>query len=65
MARAMLIWSLSTSTDCGADLQRDGIPSNAPSLAAAKVSIVHSIPELKVSTNVSANHCKIYGKGSA
>ena len=40
-------------SECGADLQRDGISSDAPSLAQASVSVVHSIPELKVSTDVS------------
>ena len=41
-------------SECGADLQRDGISSDAPSLAQASVSVVHSIPELKVSTDVSS-----------
>ena len=38
--------------ECGADLQRDGISSDAPSMAEASVSVVHSIPELKVSSDV-------------
>ena len=41
--------------ECGADLEQDMsmVPSMKPANTPASIAIVHSIPELKVSSNVS------------
>ena len=48
--------------ECGADLQEEMsmVPTSKPSVTDASIAIVHSIPELRVNSNVRLNSCKSF-----